>query len=233
MMEKKFKFSDNPNLAKTIYGIVVAILCITAIVIGIVAANSRKKDPLPENPSVNDQNGEDDSDKNGEDNAEEEKPSEEDKKPEKLSFISPVSGKVFKTHSLTIPVFSVTLEEWRVHAGIDISTADSAPVFAVADGEVTDVYNHPLLGTTVEITHAENIKSVYSNLSSDASTLITKGSTVTAGTQIGIVGDTSISELADETHLHFEMMQNDECIDPLSYISEESKEASLGISADA
>lgn len=229
-MEKKFKFSDNPNLAKTIYGIVVAILCITAIVIGIIAANTRNSNSLPEGPSANNPSDQEPSDQTPDTPPEEGNPDEGDTEPEKISFLAPVSGKVIKTHSLTVPVFSVTLEEWRVHAGVDISTVESAPVFAVADGEVTEVYNHPLLGTTVEITHAENIKSIYSNLSSDASTLVTKGSTVTAGTQIGIVGDTSISELAEETHLHFEMMQNEECLDPLSYISEESKEASLGIS---
>ena len=230
-MEKKFKFSDNPNLAKTIYGIVVAVLCITAIIIGIVAANSKKTDETPLPPPDDNITEEPE---NPDNNEEPDLPSgDENKEPEKLTFISPVSGKVTKTHSLTIPVFSTTLEEWRVHAGIDISTADSAPVFAVAPGEVTNVYNHPMLGTTVEITHEGGIKSIYSNLSADGSVLASIGSTVESGEQIGVVGDTSISELAEETHLHFEMMLNDECLDPLSYISEESKEASLGISIES
>lgn len=223
-MEKKFKISDNPNLAKTIYGIVVAILCVTAIVIGIVAANSRPADPT-DNGTLNEEPNEEPNETPND------PPSEENKEPEKVTFISPVSGKIITEHSLTVPVFSVTLEEWRVHAGIDISTADSAPVFAVADGEVTDVYNHPMLGTTVEITHADNVKSIYSNLSADASTLVKKGATVSRGDQIGVVGETSISELAEEPHLHFEMSLNDECVDPLGYISEEAQESSLGIGA--
>lgn len=228
-MEKKFKFTDNPNMAKTIYGIVVAILCITAIVIGIVAANSKKNDnvptPTPDDSTINEPEKPDNNDQ-------ENPPEDEPEEPQKLTFISPVTGTVTKKHSLTIPVFSTTLEEWRVHAGIDISTKDAAPVFAVAKGEVTKVYNHPMLGTTVEITHEGGITSVYSNLSSDGSSLISVGTEVESGDQIGVVGDTSISELAEETHLHFEMMLNNECIDPLSYISEESKEASLGITID-
>ncbi len=229
-MEKKFKFSDNPNLAKTIYGIVVAVLCITAIIIGIVAANSKKTDETPITPPDDNTTQEPE---NPDENQEPNLPSgDENKESEKLTFIAPVSGNVTKTHSLTIPVFSTTLEEWRVHAGIDISAAESAPVFAVAPGEVTNVYNHPMLGTTVEITHEGGIKSIYSNLSADGSALATVGSSVESGEQIGVVGDTSISELAEETHLHFEMMLNEECLDPLSYISEESKEASLGISAE-
>ena len=228
-MEKKFKFSDNPNLAKTIYGIVVAVLCITAIIIGIVAANSRKNDTLPTPPS--DEGNIQEPDDTPNDETPPDTPNDETKEPEQQTFIAPVSGTVTKKHSLTIPVFSTTLEEWRVHAGIDISTAESAPVFACASGTVSKVYNHPMLGTTVEITHSDGIKSIYSNLSSDASKLIKEGASVKSGEQIGVVGDTSISELAEETHLHFEMTLNDECIDPLSYLSEESKEASLGIDA--
>ena len=58
-MEKKFKFSDNPNAAKIIYGAVIALLCITAVIIGIVAANSRHRDNTPEdnNPPIVDENG--------------------------------------------------------------------------------------------------------------------------------------------------------------------------------
>lgn len=228
-MEKKFKFTDNPNLAKTIYGIVVAILCITAIVIGIVAANNRKTDELPnDEPSLEDTPP----DNKDPDNNESPDPNEPSEPEKKLTFNSPVTGRVTKNHSLTIPVFSVTLEEWRVHSGIDISTDDSAPVFAAADGEVVKVYNHPMLGTTVEIQHADDITSVYSNLSPDASSLITEGSKVKSGEQIGVVGDSSISELAEETHLHFEMKLKGEVVDPLSYICEESKEASLGIVVD-
>lgn len=227
-MEKKFKFADNPNLAKTIYGIVVAVLCITAIVIGIVAANSRKDDTLPTPPSSDEGNLQEPEDEKPEETPTD-TPSDETDEPKQQTFIAPVTGTVTKKHSLTIPVFSTTLEEWRVHAGIDISTAEAAPVFAACDGTVTKVYNHPMLGTTVEITHDNGIKTIYSNLSADGTKLVTEGTEVVSGEQIGVVGDTSISELAEETHLHFEMTLNDECIDPLSYLTVESKEASLGI----
>ena len=42
-MEKKFKFSDKAMVSKVVYLTVIAILCVSAIVIGIVAANNRKK----------------------------------------------------------------------------------------------------------------------------------------------------------------------------------------------
>lgn len=221
-MEKKINFSDKSVRAKIVYATVIAILCITAIVVGIVSAASRTKDvPKVENPPVeNPPVGDSGSD---------EKPPVEDTKPEpKLSFISPVSGTVSKNHSLEVPVFSLTLGEWRVHTGIDIACEEGASVFASEAGVVSGIYSDPMLGYTVEITHANDIKTRYSNLTGDSSSLKV-GDTVALGDKIGVVGDSSVSELAEEPHLHFEVLLKDVKVNPLDYINEESKKASLGI----
>ncbi len=225
-MEKKIKFTDNPSFAKTVYGVVIAVLCITAIVIGIVAANQRQDDELPGDDTVN-EGGTGDGTTDGNEN-EGGSGSTDTEEPKKLSFISPVSGKVITGHDLTVPVFSVTLEEWRVHAGIDISCAEGASVFASEDGVVSAVYSDPMLGATVEITHGDDIKTVYSNLVANES-YVKVGDTVERGARIGTVGDTSVSELAEEPHLHFGAEKAGVAVDPLSIISDEAKEASLGI----
>ncbi len=226
-MEKKFKFSENPNVAKAVYGAVIALLCITAIVIGIVAANSRKSPtPTPDdpNPPVNDnQNGDGNGDGNQNGN-------EDETQKEPLVFISPVTGTVMKGHSTSTPVYSETLEEWRIHTGIDISTAEGADVFAAAAGEVSKVYSDPLLGQTVEITHADGSLSRYSNLSKDG--IVKAGTKVVSGAKIGVVGDSAISEIADEAHLHFELIVEEASVNPLDYMSEDAKKVSLGITSE-
>ena len=224
-MEKKIKFTDNPSLAKNIYGVVIAVLCITAIVIGIVAANQRQDDPLPGGDETANEDGGNTNGDGGTEDGGEEKPDAEPRKP---AFISPVSGRVMTEHDLSVPVFSVTLEEWRVHSGIDVSCAEGASVFASEDGVVSAVYNDPMLGATVEITHEGDIVTVYSNLASGED-YVKVGDTVVSGGRIGTVGDTSVSELAEEPHLHFGVRKAGVAVDPLSIISEESKEASLGI----
>ena len=226
-VEKKFKFSENPTAAKIIYGIVIATLFVTAIVVGIIAANNRQK-PTDENPPITDGSQDGTGDEGAGDGS---GTSDGDKTPTPtLTFISPVSGTVYKGHSATVPVFSVTLEEWRIHTGLDISCAEGAEVFASADGEVTSVRSDPLLGKTVEITHPNGVVSVYSNLASEG--MISVGESVKQGDKIGYVGDTTISELADEPHLHFEMFLEEKSVDPLEYISTESKRVSLGITED-
>lgn len=225
-MEKKFKFSDNPTVAKAVYGAVIALLCITAIIVGIVAANNRKKDNPgnTDNPPITDGTGDNDGENPGEDGSGD---GNQNGNQDSVTFISPVAGSVMKNHSATVPVYSETLEEWRIHTGIDISTEEGADVFAAADGEVTKVYSHPLLGKSVEITHTGGIKTVYSNLS--AENLPSVGAKVLSGEKIGNVGDSAVSEIADEAHLHFEVLVNDASVNPLDYITEESKKTSLGI----
>ena len=216
-MDKKISFKDQPTKVKILYGVTVAILCITAIVIGAVSAAS-KKEPLPEdtqNPPIQNGPGTDDGGGMAE-------------KPKETVYYAPTNGTVVKSHSTDTPVFSNTLGEWRIHTGIDISTEDGAEVRAVADGTVTRVYNHPLHGKTVEIAHSGDVVSMYSNLAAET-VAVKEGDVVTCGTKIGTVGDTSLTELADEPHLHFEMKLKGTSVNPLDYFTESSKEASLGI----
>ena len=222
-MDKKVKFSEQPTRVKVIYGAAVAILCITAIIIGIVSVAS-KKNPKPEEVPPADGAGE---------NGGEENPGTENEDAgdgtvtEKLTFTSPVVGTVEKSHSLEVPVFSNTLGDWRIHTGIDIAAAEGTEVYAAADGVVSRVWSDPFHGKSVEITHEGGIVSVYSNLSSDVP--VKEGDAVLSGALIGKVGDTSLVELADEPHIHFEIKLEGVSVNPLDYISDDSKKASLGI----
>ncbi len=222
-MEKKFKFSDKPLTAKIVYATVVGILCITAIIIGIVAAASKTPE-LPDDPGV---------ETPGDETPGEGTPSDTEKPEEKpeekpLAFISPLVGTVVKEHDLSAPVFSDTLGAWRVHAGIDISAEDGANVYAAEDGEISAIYSDPMHGFTVEISHKDGIKTRYSNLKT-SSCEKKVGDKVTSGDIIGTVGDTSTLELADEPHLHFEMLVGEKKVNPLDYLTDASKKASLGI----
>lgn len=222
-MDKKIKFSEQPTKVKIIYGAVVAVLCITAVVIGIVSVASRKdKQPEENKPPLTDGNNQ------NQDNDENKNEATNESKPEKFTMVSPVVGEVTKGHSTDTPVFSNTLNEWRVHTGLDITADEGDDVYAAAAGEVTKVYSDPFYGKTVEITHEGGIVSTYSNLA-NTGVAVTIGQKVKSGDKIAVIGDTSLTELADEPHLHFEVKVNGTSVNPLDYISEDSKEASLGI----
>ena len=219
-MDKKFNFSEQPLKTKIIYGVAAGVLCITAIGVGIVSSASKKNDvpKVEENPPLTDQIP---------DSKPPEASTEEEETPAKLTFVSPLVGELGMRHSVDTPVFSTTLGEWRIHRGIDIIAGEGAEVYSAERGKVTKVTSDALLGKTVEITHDGGIVTRYSNLSADVK--VKEGDSVASGALIGTIGDSSISELAEEPHLHFEMLVNGVSVNPLDYISEASKEVSLGV----
>jgi len=132
-------------------------------------------------------------------------------------FSMPTIGNVAKTFSIDVLVWSNTMEDYRTHNGIDICASVGEGVMAAADGIVTDVYEHPLMGNTVVISHDGDAMTVYQNLADDIA--VSAGDVVKSGEVIGAVGESAMIEIAEEPHLHFEMLVSNERVDPLEYIS--------------
>ncbi len=131
----------------------------------------------------------------------------------------PVSGKLTQKHSVDVQVLSPTLGEWRTHLGIDISTAEKAPVLSVADGKVTQIWEDPLMGWCVAVTHNGECISVYKNLAKDMAEGLAVDKSVKKGELLGYVGDSAMVEIAQEPHLHMEMTVKGLQVDPLDYFS--------------
>ena len=136
-------------------------------------------------------------------------------------FCLPVTGYISKEYSMDTPVFSLTMNDYRTHSGIDIQAAIGTEVAAFAEGTVTEIYNDPFMGFCVEITHSGGMVSKYMNLSEELAENIKIGTTVACGQTIAKVGNTASMEAADESHLHFEVMLNDASVDPMEYIDSE------------
>lgn len=131
----------------------------------------------------------------------------------------PVSGKLTQKHGVDTQVFSQTLQEWRTHLGIDIATAEGAPVCAAATGTVTKIWEDPLMGSCVAVTHSGECVTIYKNLTKDLADGITEGTEVKKGQLLGYVGDTALIEIAEDPHLHMEMTVKGLLVDPLEYFS--------------
>ena len=134
-----------------------------------------------------------------------------------LELIPPLKGKILKVYSDTELVYSKTLEDWRLHTGIDISAKIGTTVSACADGVVEYAGKDIRYGHTIIIAHNDNLKSVYCNLT--GTEMVRAGKDIKKGDPIGMVGDSAICETSDEAHLHFEIKLNDVCVNPLDYFS--------------
>ena len=143
----------------------------------------------------------------------ENKANEEEKDP---SFKAPVEGEKQKDFSKDNLIYSETLQEWAVHNGIDYSAEKTDVVKAAADGKVKSIKNDPRYGLTVVIDHKNGFESIYSSLLT--AEFINVGEEVKQGQTIATVGNTATFEIADNTHLHFELKKDGENVDPNIYL---------------
>ncbi len=97
--------------------------------------------------------------------------------------ISREFGKMVRTYS------DETRSEDISRRGIDINAAAGTTVKAAAEGKVEEVSSNTTDGTYVVIAHANGLKTKYANLSEDVK--VAAGDTVSAGTEIGTVGNSS------------------------------------------
>ena len=132
----------------------------------------------------------------------------------------PVQGTLGAKHDASVQVWSPTMEEYRIHLGIDITTEDAAPVYAAAAGTVAQIWDDPMMGTCVAISHDGDVVTIYKNLAANLAEGITAGKQVKGGQQIGTVGGTATLEMAEAPHLHFEMTEGGLSVDPLEYFSD-------------
>lgn len=136
---------------------------------------------------------------------------------EKLGMIFPINGEIIKEHSPDELLYYESMGDWRTHNGIDISGNKGAIVFAAADGVVEEVFEDDKLGIVVVIGHEGNIKTLYGNLADKK--FIEVGRKVSKGDAVGSIGNSSVLEGEDKSHLHFEVTKNGETQNPSQYIS--------------
>ena len=131
----------------------------------------------------------------------------------------PVEGYLLSVHDNEQLTFSPTMQDYRVHVGIDIEAAEGTAVVAAAAGTLTDAYIDPMMGYCIEISHTDGFVTVYRNLDEILPDGIAVGVNVRAGQLIGAVGSSAIVEQDDLPHLHFELKHDGIAMDPLVYLS--------------
>lgn len=128
-------------------------------------------------------------------------------------YVFPVSKKIIKDYSDSVAVKSKTMNDWRVHNGVDFSAKAGDEVKAVQSGAVLAIYNSSLWGTIVEVDHGAGVVARYCGLAEKLT--VSANDVIEAGQIIGYVGNIPV-EAADGTHLHFEITKDGAIADPLS-----------------
>jgi murein DD-endopeptidase MepM/ murein hydrolase activator NlpD len=101
------------------------------------------------------------------------------------------------------------------HAGLDITGDKGQPVYATADGKVTQRGYQSAYGNLVVIDHGFGLVTKYGHLSSYT---VKQGDTVKRGDVIGRVGNTG---RATGYHLHYEVLANGRLLNPLQLLTQQ------------
>ncbi|MFQ5438956.1 MAG: peptidoglycan DD-metalloendopeptidase family protein [Paracoccaceae bacterium] len=114
-------------------------------------------------------------------------------------FLMPVSGDILKPYS----------GKKGGNEGIDIAASAGTTVKAAGDGEVALISKSVDTGTIILLRHADNIYTVYANISD---VKLTKGQKVKRGQPLGKV------VAGDRSYLHFEVRRGTESVDPMPFL---------------
>ncbi len=104
--------------------------------------------------------------------------------------------------------------QWEPHMGLDINTVTGTPVYATAEGRVIHASREPAYGNVVVIDHGHGYRTLYAHLSR---LRVVKGQKVKRGDYIAEVGSTGRST---GPHLHYEVIRNNQNLDPLDFMFE-------------
>jgi murein DD-endopeptidase MepM/ murein hydrolase activator NlpD len=99
------------------------------------------------------------------------------------------------------------------HSGLDIAAVKGQPVYATADGTVTEAGYHGAYGKSILINHGFGLQTRYGHLLDYTVKLDDR---VKRGDVIGRVGATG---RATGYHLHYEVMANGQLLNPLRLLS--------------
>lgn len=101
---------------------------------------------------------------------------------------------------------------WKPHHGLDIAAPAGTPVEATAAGTVAFAGERGGYGNLVIIDHGNGLETRYAHLGALG---VEPGETVNAGDPVGKVGSTGKST---GNHLHYEVRENGQPVDPRKYI---------------
>ncbi|HWO00938.1 MAG TPA: M23 family metallopeptidase [Blastocatellia bacterium] len=104
----------------------------------------------------------------------------------------------------------------EVHEGLDIAVDFGTPVSSTADGLVIYAAPHAGYGNLVVVYHSNGVTTRYGHLSRIT---VEAGQRIKRGEQVGHAGSTGRST---GTHVHYEIRENDQPVDPATYMASRS-----------
>ncbi|MBQ6727381.1 MAG: M23 family metallopeptidase [Clostridia bacterium] len=138
-----------------------------------------------------------------------------------ITFVMPVDAATAIEDYTETLAYNSTLKRYEAHKAIDFFAEEGANVYAAYDGVISDVSTSLLTGTTITVNHGDGLYTVYNSLADGDRVFV--GQTVRQGAKIGEVSVSNRQESALGAHLHFQVIENGESINPSRYLALDEK----------
>ena len=138
-----------------------------------------------------------------------------------IEFMLPVANYTSIEHYSDTMVFNSTLKRYSAHKATDFIAPEGSKVYCVWNGKVESIENTLLQGVSITVDHGNGLKTVYNSLADGNAVKV--GQTLKKGDVIGEVSATNRQESFKTAHLHFEVVENGNSIDPIKYMVLEEK----------
>ena len=129
-------------------------------------------------------------------------------------YIYPLTSDIDRAFSLS-PVYDETMDDWRVHKGVDFKAEVGTDVVSIGNGKVSKVIYDPSWGCCIEVDYGD-FTARYCGLEQGTTVII--DDVVSKGDIIGKTA-TIPCESKQQAHFHFEIVKNGSHIDPMSVMS--------------
>ncbi|NLN06009.1 MAG: M23 family metallopeptidase [Firmicutes bacterium] len=123
-------------------------------------------------------------------------------------MIAPVNGVLSSPFGTRLAADGESLE---MHYGIDVAAEPGSPVYAAFAGTVNLIKEHEVYGTTIYLLHENDMVTIYGRVTD---VTVSAGDDVAAGQVIAAVA----SKEDGGSHLHFEIWEEKQPVDPETYL---------------
>jgi murein DD-endopeptidase MepM/ murein hydrolase activator NlpD len=134
---------------------------------------------------------------------------------ESSSLIWPVEGDIVLGYNMDNTIYFPTLKQYQCNPAIVISADEDTEVISAAKGIVEDVYEDPVVGTTMVISIGNGYKLVYGQLKDLA---VGISDQVEPGDVIGKVSEPTKYYTVEGSNLYFALKHGDAPVDPTIYL---------------
>lgn len=127
----------------------------------------------------------------------------------------PLEGNVILNYSMDQTVYFATLDQYKYNPALVIAGEVNAPVYAAANGRITEITMNEETGTTLTMDLGDGYSAVYGQLKE---VLYNEGAYVESGEAIGYVAEPTKYYSVEGSNLYFQLLKDGQPVDPMKYM---------------